>query len=469
MIVRYFTNKNVGTGKTTTARKMGKVYYDMGFLSTAEVVESSATDLIGEYIGHTGPKTQKLIEKALGRVLFIDEAYRLAEGHFAKEAMDEIVDCITKPAYAQKLIIILAGYDEDINRLMSINPGLTSRFPETVNFRPLDKYQCLQLLVSLLKKKKQFDATLFDNSPPDLTETICNRFEQLGQLPSWANARDVGTIAKAITAQLLRESDPESQDPIKVKRDVVLAALNAMLSERQARAKRVGNRGPGPQTLPMDSASKLGNPIQTSINTSNDLERASSPNQDQQDETLHTEPNGESTKSEIRDAGVSDEVWAQLELDKQAARRKEKDYEDLQTALAEAKKEQERQEELARKKDELARLEKERIEKELRDQQAKAEEAERARLAAEQERLRKKWEQERLERERERRRREEELARLQREKERAEAERRLEQARQRKLRTMGVCVAGFQWIKQVNGYRCAGGSHFVSDAQLNMT
>ncbi|KAI4103575.1 MAG: hypothetical protein L6R37_003720 [Teloschistes peruensis] len=89
-----------GTGKTTTARKMGKVYYDMGFLATAEVLETSATDLVGEYVGQTGPKTQKLLEKALGKVLFVDEAYRLAEGHFAKEAMDEIVDCITKPAFA---------------------------------------------------------------------------------------------------------------------------------------------------------------------------------------------------------------------------------------------------------------------------------------------------------------------------------------------------------------------------------
>jgi SpoVK/Ycf46/Vps4 family AAA+-type ATPase len=91
---------------------MGKVYYDMGFLSQAKVIESSATDLVGQYVGQTGPKVQKLMETALGKVLFIDEAYRLAEGHFATEAMDELVDCITKPKFAQKLIVILAGYDK---------------------------------------------------------------------------------------------------------------------------------------------------------------------------------------------------------------------------------------------------------------------------------------------------------------------------------------------------------------------
>lgn len=100
-----------GTGKTSTARKIGKVYYDIGLLASDEVVETSATDFIAPYVGQTGPKTQNKLESGLGKVLFIDEAYRLADGEFAKEAMDEIVDCITKPKFAQKLIIILAGYD----------------------------------------------------------------------------------------------------------------------------------------------------------------------------------------------------------------------------------------------------------------------------------------------------------------------------------------------------------------------
>ncbi|KAL6229279.1 hypothetical protein BDW75DRAFT_225341 [Aspergillus navahoensis] len=91
----------------------------MGLLSSAEVIETSAADFVGQYIGHTGPKTQDLLEKSLGRVLLIDEVYQLAEGQFAKEAVDEIVDCITRPKFFQKLIIVLAGYDQDINRLMA--------------------------------------------------------------------------------------------------------------------------------------------------------------------------------------------------------------------------------------------------------------------------------------------------------------------------------------------------------------
>ena len=94
---------------------MGQVYYDGEFLSSAEVIECSASDLVGEYIGQTGPKTQKLFEKALGRVLFINEAYRLGEGHFSKEAIDEVVGLMTSEKFASKIIVILAGYDQEMN------------------------------------------------------------------------------------------------------------------------------------------------------------------------------------------------------------------------------------------------------------------------------------------------------------------------------------------------------------------
>ena len=78
---------------------------------------ASASDLVGQYVGHTGPKTQKLFEKALGKVLFIDEAYRLASGQFAQEVMDEIVTAMTQEKFKGKLIVILAGYEQDINQL----------------------------------------------------------------------------------------------------------------------------------------------------------------------------------------------------------------------------------------------------------------------------------------------------------------------------------------------------------------
>ncbi|KAG8797185.1 hypothetical protein FRC17_007819, partial [Serendipita sp. 399] len=143
-----------GTGKTTTARKMGQIYYDMGFLASPEVLECSTSDLVGEYVGQTGPKVKKLLERVLGRVLLIDEAYRLVDGQFAKEAIDELVSSLTLDRYKGKIIVILAGYDHQINQLLSVNPGLSSRFTAEVVFKNMRPKESIDLLRRELAKKK---------------------------------------------------------------------------------------------------------------------------------------------------------------------------------------------------------------------------------------------------------------------------------------------------------------------------
>ncbi|GLB05448.1 hypothetical protein AtubIFM57258_000734 [Aspergillus tubingensis] len=141
-----------GTGKTTTARILGDIFYEMGFLSTSEVIDCSATDLIGEYVGQTGPKVINLLERALGKVLFIDGAYRLAGkstgncSSFANEAVGELVDCMTKPRYSRKLVIVLAGYSDDMDRLLHMNTGLRSRFPTDIVFPSMSPAHCLEYL-----------------------------------------------------------------------------------------------------------------------------------------------------------------------------------------------------------------------------------------------------------------------------------------------------------------------------------
>ncbi|KAF6799469.1 stage V sporulation protein K [Colletotrichum musicola] len=134
-----------GTGKTSTAKKIGRIYYDMGFLSTDEVVACSVTDMIGQYKGHTGPKVLGLLDKAIGKVLFIDEAYRLAHDgeSFQSEAVGELIDAMTKPRYARNMVIVLAGYTGDMERLMGTNPGLMSWFPTHLEFPHLDPDNCL--------------------------------------------------------------------------------------------------------------------------------------------------------------------------------------------------------------------------------------------------------------------------------------------------------------------------------------
>lgn len=440
---------------------MGKIYYDMGFLATAEVLETSATDLVGEYVGHTGPKTQKLLEKALGKVLFIDEAYRLAKGHFAKEAMDEIVDCLTKPAFAQKLVVILAGYDADINQLMSINPGLTSRFPETVTFRGLNPQECLKLFTTLLKKRKHLDIATLENPSAEFQQELLYRFGTLASLANWANARDVGTLAKAAFGQLLRTADPTSPDPMRLNEIVVLTALDVMITERSNRAKDLDSNIPTHPHLPMQTTAPRTQNAPLPPNPRTETRQPPPQSGEPPPQELPPdEQEPEAVFADRRDPGVSNEVWARLQVDKEAAAAREKDYHDLLAGQAKLEAEHARKQKEEER--ERQRQGQQRQEEELQRRRATAEEAEAAHLAAKEDEAKRWFEQERLRRELERRRHEEDLARLGRER------RRKEEAAQRKLRTLGVCVAGFRWIKQVGGYRCSGGSHYISDMQLGL-
>ncbi|KAI1412142.1 P-loop containing nucleoside triphosphate hydrolase protein [Hypoxylon sp. FL1857] len=415
-----------GTGKTTTARRMGKIYYDMGFLAEATVVDCSATDLIGQYVGHTGPKVQKKFDEALGRVLFVDEAYRLAEGHFAKEAMDEIVDCLTKERYHNKLVVILAGYDNDINRLMSQNPGLTSRFPETISFHNLPPRHCRDLLLQCLQKKKLNTKDL--EASPTLDGKLLNLFGTLSQTPSWGNARDVQTLAKSVFSKIMKSKTP---DPNRmVSEDLVVDVIKAMIQERTERATAV-ETNPFPFTsLPVQQKQAFREPprppqISTSIETdaAPEKETEEPPKKDKE------APENPGKQTSTRDAGVSDAVWEQLQRDKLAYEQRQRDLAESRRKAAELeRKVREQEEALKRQRDEAARRE------ELR----KLEEAKVQRDLAE--RARKEME------------------------ERARKER----AVKARLMRMGRCPMGFEWIPQGDGYRCAGGSHFMSNGQLGL-
>ncbi|KAI1807173.1 P-loop containing nucleoside triphosphate hydrolase protein [Daldinia bambusicola] len=416
-----------GTGKTTTARKMGKVYYDMGFLADATVVNCSATDLIGQFVGHTGPKVQKKFDEALGRVLFIDEAYRLADGQFAKEAMDEIVDCLTKERYHNKLVVILAGYDNDINRLMNQNPGLTSRFPETISFPNLSPHHCRDLLLQCLQRKKLDTKDL--EASPTLDAKLLSLFGKLAKTPSWGNARDVQTLTKSIFSKIMKSKTP---DPTRmVPEDTVIDVIQSMLKERTERAK-TAKANPLPFPFPVQQATQDPPPppkIATATDTATEekddkKEKGEEPPKKEKD---GSGGGGGGGQASIRDAGVSDEVWEQLQRDKAA-------FLERQREVAKAKREAEERKRQLKLQEEAAQ--RERDEAKRREELRKLEEARRRHELAERERKEK---EERV---------------------------RKEKAMQEKLMRMGRCPVGYEWIPQGNGYRCAGGSHFMSNGQL---
>ncbi|PFH58340.1 hypothetical protein XA68_13854 [Ophiocordyceps unilateralis] len=239
-----------GTGKTTTARKIGQVYYDMGILTGTTVVKCSASDLIGQFVGQTGPKVRKMLDRALGHVLFIDEAYRLKEGGaFAQEAVDELVGGMTKARYQGKMIIILAGYAQDINELLSVNRGMSSRFPQTVDFEPLGARQCVDLLARALGKRraelqskgKKVDIACVETPSDEFQATMVKTFQSLSAVEGWGNARDVLQVGEKSFGRI----DLTAATEARLEEDHVMKSLQEMLEERiMAREMQRGGVAP---------------------------------------------------------------------------------------------------------------------------------------------------------------------------------------------------------------------------------
>ncbi|MFD1037901.1 stage V sporulation protein K [Virgibacillus byunsanensis] len=142
---------NPGTGKTTVARKLAKMYFDMNLLSKGHFIEAERADLVGEYIGQTAQKTRSVIQKAMGGVLFIDEAYSLARGgekDFGKEAIDTLVKHMEDNH--NDLVLILAGYPYEMDRFLTLNPGLKSRFPFILDFQDYNVEQLIDIARQML-------------------------------------------------------------------------------------------------------------------------------------------------------------------------------------------------------------------------------------------------------------------------------------------------------------------------------
>jgi stage V sporulation protein K len=193
---------NPGTGKTTVARLLGKMFKHMKILQKGHTVEVERADLVGEYIGHTAQKTREQIRRALGGILFIDEAYSLARGgekDFGKEAIDTLVK--TMEDHKDDLIVILAGYKDEMERFLQINPGIRSRFPIKIDFSDYSIEELIQI-AKMMGEKREYK---FSQDAISKFQIILANSRNGIHYDKMGNARLVrNMIEKAIRRQALR-------------------------------------------------------------------------------------------------------------------------------------------------------------------------------------------------------------------------------------------------------------------------
>lgn len=146
---------NPGTGKTTVARIVGNMYRSLGILSKGHFIEATRTDLIAEYQGQTALKVKRLIQKAKGGVLFIDEAYSITENEksdsYGRECLTELTKALED--YRDDLVVIVAGYDELMKKFFESNPGLKSRFNYFIEFEDYTVNQMFEIFLSYCKNE----------------------------------------------------------------------------------------------------------------------------------------------------------------------------------------------------------------------------------------------------------------------------------------------------------------------------
>jgi probable Rubsico expression protein CbbX len=175
-----------GTGKTTVALKMADLLHRLGYLESGHLVHAMRDDLVGEFIGHTAPKTKRVLDRAMGGVLFIDEAYYLYRSSDSKDYGQECIDILLQVMEndRDKLVVILAGYKDRMDEFFESNPGMSSRVAHHLDFAPYQLDELVAIGSAMLDQSAYY---LSDDAEDAFREYLTRRMGQ----PRFANARSV--------------------------------------------------------------------------------------------------------------------------------------------------------------------------------------------------------------------------------------------------------------------------------------
>mmetsp|Transcript_12382 Transcript_12382/g.32017 ORF Transcript_12382/g.32017 Transcript_12382/m.32017 type:complete len:293 (-) Transcript_12382:31-909(-) len=215
-----------GTGKTTVALKMADILFRLGYIKKGHLITVTRDDLVGQYIGHTAPKTKEVLKRAMGGVLFIDEAYYLYKPDNERDYGSEAIEILLQVMENQRedLVIIFAGYKERMDAFYESNPGLSSRVANHVDF-PDYTAEELVIIAKAMVAEQQYRLT--DESTAVLLDYIRLRKDQ----PHFANAR---SVRNAIDRARMRQANRmfNAGDRMLTKNDLVTIQAEDLLKSR---------------------------------------------------------------------------------------------------------------------------------------------------------------------------------------------------------------------------------------------
>jgi len=196
-----------GTGKTTVGLKMADILFQLGYIQKGHLLTVTRDDLVGQYIGHTAPKTKEVLKKAMGGVLFIDEAYYLYKPDNERDYGSEAIEILLQVMENQRdqLVVILAGYKEPMDKFYESNPGLSSRIANHIDFPDYSVEELLKI-AKLMLEDQQYQLT------PDAEVALESYITKRKERPLFANARSVkNALDRARMRQANRIFDSRGQ------------------------------------------------------------------------------------------------------------------------------------------------------------------------------------------------------------------------------------------------------------------
>ena len=196
-----------GTGKTTVGLKMADILYQLGYIKKGHLLTVTRDDLVGQYIGHTAPKTKEVLKKAMGGVLFIDEAYYLYKPDNERDYGSEAIEILLQVMENQRddLVVILAGYKEPMDKFYQSNPGLSSRIANHIDFPDYTVDELLKI-AKIMLDEQQYQLT------PQAEAALGQYIQKRKEKPLFANARSVkNALDRARMRQANRIFDSRGQ------------------------------------------------------------------------------------------------------------------------------------------------------------------------------------------------------------------------------------------------------------------